>query len=258
MIDLHCHYLPGVDDGPPDMARAVELAASAAASGITHAVLTPHVYPGVWDNSLGALRPAIELFRAALASAGVPLEVSLGGEVRLLPECLERADRDELPTIGHWSGERVVLLEFPDGQIPVGTENAVAYLRQRKYVPMIAHPERNKAVMDDPRKLRPLVEAGCLVQLTAASVIGAFGERAERTALHLLDAGVVTVVATDAHNLTRRPPRLAEARGYLEARYGAEMADSLTRATPAKIVGLPVKTEPAGSAGVPAAEAVTR
>jgi protein-tyrosine phosphatase len=238
MIDLHCHYLPGVDDGPPDMGRALELAALAAASGITHAVLTPHVYPGVWDNTLESLRPATDAFREALAASGVPLQVSLGGEVRLLPECLERVDRDQLPTVGHWGERRVLLLEFPDGQIPVGAENAVSYLLKRGYVPLLAHPERNKAVMLDPRRLQALVEAGCLVQLTAASIIGAFGEKAQRTALQLLEAGLVTVIATDAHNVAYRPPRLAEARALVDTLYGPETADALTRTTPAKILGV--------------------
>ncbi|MEN9313774.1 MAG: Tyrosine-protein phosphatase YwqE [Pseudomonadota bacterium] len=258
MIDLHCHLLPGVDDGAPDMARAVELAALSVAGGISHAVLTPHVYPGVWDNTPESLQPAFQAFRESLLAAGVPLELTLGGEVRLLPECLEQADRGALPTIGQWEGYRVLLLEFPDGQIPVGTDNAVAYLRDRGYLPMIAHPERNRAVMTDPSKIAPLLEAGCLMQLTAASVIGGFGARVQRTALQMLDAGIVTVVATDAHNVAHRPPRLAEARAFLEERYGAEPADALTRTMPAKIIGHECTIAPGVAAGDPAPEPVIR
>lgn len=240
------------------MARAVELAALSVAGGITHAVLTPHVYPGVWDNTPESLAPTFLALQDALIAAGVRLDVLLGGEVRLLPECLERADRDALPSIGRWDGDRVLLLEFPDGQIPVGTVNAVAYLRDRGYRPMIAHPERNRAVMTDPTKIKPLIEAGCLVQLTAASIIGAFGARAQRVSLQLLDAGVVTVVATDAHNVPYRPPRLAEARAFLEKHYGAGSADALTRLTPAKIIGLAQAIEPGLAMGDAAPDPFTR
>lgn len=244
VIDLHCHYLPFVDDGPDTLRESVELVALSLNRGITHAVLTPHVYPGLWDNTLESLRPRFESFRRMLAASNLPLEVSLGGEVRLLPECLAMAERNELPVLGHWNGERVVLLELPDGQVPAGTEQAVAFLRDHGYVPMIAHPERNRGVMADTRKLQPLVDAGCLLQLTAGSVIGGFGAAAQRTALQLLDAGVVTVIASDAHNLVHRPPLMAEARGALVARYGAEVAETLTLITPARILGIDVPPIP--------------
>lgn len=255
MIDLHCHYLPGVDDGPRDAEQAIGLATLAFERGITHAVLTPHVYPGVFDNTLETLHTEFAVFRERLESAGVPLTVSLGAEVRLLPECLELADRHQLPTIGCWGDDRVLLLEFPDGQIPVGTEKAVEYLRARRYLPLIAHPERNKAVMEDWRRLKPLLEAGCLTQLTAASVTGAFGASARRSALQLLDAGVVTVIASDAHNAKHRPPLLAEARAEVAARYGEAVADALTRVTPGRIIGVEMDSgnaEAVAAAGLPA------
>lgn len=254
MIDLHCHYLPFVDDGPDTLRQSVELVALSLNRGITHAVLTPHVFPGQWDNTLESLRPGFDSFRRMLATSNLPLEVSLGAEVRLLPECLAMAERNELPTLGHWNGERVLLLELPDGQVPAGTEQAVAFLRERGYVPMIAHPERNRGVMGDCRKVQPLVEAGCLLQLTAGSVIGAFGPAAQRTALQLLDAGVVTVIATDAHNLAHRPPLLAEARGAVLARYGAEAAEALTLTTPARIIGVEAPPIPVRETGSQAVE----
>ena len=124
MIDLHCHYLPGVDDGADTVGAALALAAAAAADGIRHAVLTPHVFPGQWDNTASSLASGFASFRSALNASGIAFDVSLGGEVRLLPESLELAERDELPTLGHWDGGRVLLLEFPDAQIPVGTDKA--------------------------------------------------------------------------------------------------------------------------------------
>ncbi len=237
MIDLHCHYMPGVDDGADTLDDGLALAAAASADGIRHAVLTPHVFPGRWNNTASSLAAGFEAFRTALSTSGLAFDVSLGGEVHLLPESLELAERNELPTLGHWCGDRVLLLELPDAQIPVGTDKAVAFLRLRGYLPMIAHPERNKEVMRDWRKVLPLVAQGCLLQLTAASVAGLFGPKALASALQLLDAGVVTVIASDAHNLEHRPPRMRAARSAIAARYGESAAALLTETNPGTILG---------------------
>lgn len=246
MIDLHCHYLPFVDDGPVSVQQAVDLVALSLSRGISHAVLTPHFYPGVWNNTLETLRPGFDAFVRLLAQSELDMHLTLAGEVRLHPECLDMAAHGTLPTLGVWEGDRVVLLELPDGQIPVGADAAVSLLRSRGYRPMIAHPERNKDVMADYRRMKPFVDAGCLLQLTAASVIGGFGASAQRAALQLLDVGAVAVIATDAHNVAHRPPLLAEARAALLARYGAQVAEELTLTTPARILGIEVALPPEG------------
>lgn len=236
MIDLHCHYLPGVDDGAPDLESGLALARAAADNGIRVAVLTPHILAGRWNNTLDTLVPVFERFRAEAARSGIPIELHLGAEVHLLPESLRSFDAGQIPTIGTWQGRGVILLEMPDAGIPVGAMKAVEYLLGRGAVPMLAHPERNKEVMRAPSRLAPFVDAGCLVQLTAASVCGWFGPAAHRTACSLLEAGWVTAVATDAHNLRHRPPVLAEARHMLNVRYGQEAARELTETRPRAIV----------------------
>lgn len=237
VYDLHCHFLPGVDDGAPDLDSALDLARASVANGIRGAVLTPHLYPGRWNNILSEIRPRFDAFAAALRENAIDLQVKLGAEVHLLPESLALIDQGELPTIGQWNDKQVVLLEMPDGQIPVGAANAVKYFVRRGIVPMIAHPERNKDVVRNIQKLTPLIAEGCLVQLTAASVCGRFGNSALETSMRLLDANMVTVIATDAHNITHRPPILAEARQALTARYGEKAAVLLTGVNPAAIFG---------------------
>ena len=237
MIDIHCHYLPGVDDGPKDLATGLALARAAVANGIHTAVLTPHIYARRWDNTHSSLVPAFDRFEHALQQAQIPLKVYLGAEAHLLPETLALFDRDELPPIGTWHGQDVFLLELPDGGIPVGALKAMDYLVSHNVVPMIAHPERNKHVMQSVARLEPFIKAGCLLQITAASVCGWFGKAAHRAALELLDKGWVTAVATDAHNLLHRPPVLAEARVAIRTRYGDQAAEALTESNPASIVG---------------------
>lgn len=255
MIDLHCHYLPFLDDGAQSVTEAVMLSVTSYNSGITHAVLTPHVFAGRWDNTLEAMRGPFEAFERLLQSSAIPLKLRLAGEVHLLPEALEMAARGELPTLGTWDGAQVVLLEMPDGHVPAGAEKAVEFLRTHNYLPMLAHPERNKEVMRDVRRLKPFLELGCLTQVTAASVIGAFGEPALRSAHQLIDAGMVTVLATDAHNMAHRPPLLREARAALEQRWGAYAAEALTRVNPGRVLGvLPSEPPPLESADPARAE----
>lgn len=238
MIDLHCHYLPGIDDGARDMDAALGLARAAYDNGIRTAVLTPHLYPGRWDNRRSAIEPVFAEFKQALVDNQIALEVRLGAEVHLLPDSLALLDIDEIPFLGMHKGNRVVLLEFPDGQIPVGAMMAVKFFLRRGVTPMIAHPERNKDVMRNIQKITPFVQEGCLLQLTAASVCGRFGSSALETAQKILDAGLAHVVATDSHNLAHRPPILAEAKLALSNRYGVETALRLTSINPGDIAAL--------------------
>lgn len=244
MIDLHCHLLPGVDDGARTMDDALALARAAVSNGIRAAVMTPHVYPGVFDNRLSSLQPVFTEYRQALFDAGIPLEVYLGGEVHLHPDIFSMLEHNELPMIGRWEGQLLMLLEFPDGSIPPGAENACRAFADRGIRWLIAHPERNKAVMRNPSILKPFLNEGALLQLTAASVIGAFGRNAAQTSNYLLSRGMAHVVSTDAHNLAHRPPRMAEARTYLSGTLGLGTAFRLTEENPGLIVAGRSQTPP--------------
>ncbi|MEZ5651350.1 MAG: CpsB/CapC family capsule biosynthesis tyrosine phosphatase [Burkholderiaceae bacterium] len=235
MYDLHCHYLPAVDDGAADVQEGLRLATAAAADGIRGAVLTPHVHPGRYDNTLSGLMPHFDAFSRAVEQAGIPIELRLGCEMRLSPESIELILRDEVPSLGRWGERPVLLLELPHDTVPVGAVKAATYLVSLGWVPMIAHPERNKALMRDPMRLGEFAEVGCLAQLTAASVCGMFGPGAQRAAFAMLEQGWITVVASDAHNIEHRPPVMTHARIALEDRYGADVAHELVHASPEAI-----------------------
>ncbi len=236
MIDLHCHLLPGVDDGAVDLPEALDLARLAVADGISHAVLTPHVHPGRYENTLVGLQPFFEEFEAALLSADIPLAISLAGEVRLSPEVLQLATAKELPFIGTWDGYDVVLLELPHSHIPPGSDKLVKWLLARNILPMIAHPERNKDIIHNLDKILPFVDLGCLFQITAMSVTGEFGVPAHQRAHEILDNNWATVIATDAHNQQHRPPVLSKARHLVAQMYGVERAVLLFDVNPKKIL----------------------
>lgn len=236
MIDLHCHLLPGVDDGARNLDDALLLARAAVDNGVQVAVLTPHIYPGVYDNRWSSLVPVFLKYQQALQATGIPLQVLLGGEVHVHPDAIELQAAKELPIIGGWEREPLILMEFPDGNIPTGAETLCRMFADQGVRWLIAHPERNKAVMRDPTVIKPFLDAGCLLQLTAASVIGAFGQSAAQTSHWLLSRGMVHVVASDAHNLKYRPPRMAEARDHLARAFGLGTAHRLTEETPFRIV----------------------
>lgn len=238
MIDLHCHFLPGIDDGPETLAQALDLARAAVADGITHSVLTSHVHPERYSNQRSSLEIAVESFRAELANANIELDVRIGGEARLCPELIELVAADQVPFLGEVAGYRILLLEFPHQMIPLGSQAFIKSLLRLKIRPLIAHPERNKAVMTNTDKVREFTEAGCWLQLTAGSLVGRFGPQAEQAAFELIDAGWNCLAATDAHSLPNRPPLLSEARTVLGQRYGEAVAHSMVYEKPAQILGL--------------------
>lgn len=238
MIDIHCHLLPGIDDGPPTVEAALALAGALVADGMSHVVCTPHVFPGRFENRCSSIEDEFRRFDAQLAEAGIPLSLSWAGEVRLTPEVLDLIAQGEVPFLGESDGLRTVLLEMPDGQVPLGAQRFTQQLLSQGVRPVIVHPERNRGVMERSDKLRPFVEDGCLVQLTAGSLVGQFGSTAQRVAHVLMDNGWVNVVASDAHNLGGRRPRMTAAQQYISQRWGAATARQLTLYSPAALCGV--------------------
>lgn len=235
MVDLHCHFLPAVDDGAKDLADGIALVRAAHANGISRIVLTPHIHVGRYENTRSSLEVRFETFRRALISAELPVELGLAAEVRCSDELIGLIERDEVPFMLDARGDKTLLLEMPHSHVPPGVDQLVRWLLKKDIRPMIAHPERNKEFMSYPQRIADLCKAGCLTQVTAAAVIGRFGDRAQATAEWLLDNNLVAIIATDAHNLHHRPPLLREAAQWVAQRYGAERAWRLVGAGPAAL-----------------------
>lgn len=235
MIDLHNHLLPGIDDGAPDLAAALDLARMAVADGITHLVCTPHMHPGRYDNTPETIEAARRVFVSGLQEAGIALSVAAAAEVRFGMELMLGIEKGTIPFLGEWQGSKVMLLEFPHGEIPFGAERLTAWLRARKVTPMIAHPERNKGIMRSPSRLKDFLNQGCLLQVTAASVAGGFGPAAQAIAHELLEQGKVTILASDAHNAQHRPPVVSLGLEEATRIVGEKSAEALVRHTPWEI-----------------------
>jgi protein-tyrosine phosphatase len=208
VIDLHSHVLPGLDDGVETLAEAIQLARLSANDGVRALAATPHVradYPTRPEE----MEQGVEHLRRALAREGVALELIHGGELDL--KQLPLLDGDALLRFSYGQRGRYVLLEFPYTGWPRPLESALASLSTAGLRALIAHPERNMSVQERPERLGPLVEAGALVQITAASVDGRLGRRTAAAARRLLELRLAHVLASDAHRPHVRAAGLAAA-----------------------------------------------
>ncbi|MGB7739048.1 MAG: CpsB/CapC family capsule biosynthesis tyrosine phosphatase, partial [Steroidobacteraceae bacterium] len=194
MIDLHCHFLPGIDDGAATLADGLALAQAAAADGITYSVMTPHIHPGRYENTRSTIEQAFKDFRFALRKARIPLHIGMAAEVRLSPDIVALLSQNEVPFLGELDGDRIILLEFPHTHVPPGADKLVERLLKQRIRPLIAHPERNQDVIRNLSKIDPFVEMGCFLQITAGALVGHFGQAPQRRALQLLEFDVFKVL----------------------------------------------------------------
>ena len=240
MIDIHCHLLPGIDDGAQDMDEALTLLQMAVDDGITHVVLTPHLHFGRFENFKSVIEREFAIFEAAVIERGIKVKLSFAAEVRLDALILQLVDKHSLPLyIGQAQicRKNYMLLEFPHSHIPPGSDMLIKYLISQNIIPIIAHPERNRDLLKSPNKIKPFVRLGCMLQLTAGSITGKFGEQCQVLALDYLAQGIIDVVATDAHTINRRPPVLSEARAKVTELHGEATAQSLFHTNPLLIIG---------------------
>jgi protein-tyrosine phosphatase len=229
MIDMHCHLLPGIDDGPATLERSLALARAAVAQGTTMIVATPHVSPR-YPNDATTIGRALDRLTVALADAEIPLEVASGAEIAMTQAIEFSADDLAALTLGEgpW-----LLVECPFVEAVSGFGPVLSDLQLLGYRILLAHPERCPAFRREPAALRSFVAAGMLVSITAGSLVGQFGREVRRFTLSLFAEGLVHNVASDAHdNLRRGPSVIAE----LESAGLTPLADWLTVAVPEAIL----------------------
>ncbi|MCC7354560.1 MAG: hypothetical protein IT330_12505 [Anaerolineae bacterium] len=231
--DIHCHILPGVDDGPGEIEGSLAMAAQAVADGTGQIVATPHNMhwrPGAHRERMSALAAQVQ---QELDQRGLALRIVVGTEVYIAPDLPARLDDGRAYTI---NGSRYILVELPFTFWPDFSEDALSALQERGLVPILAHAERYTTLQRDPDRLRPLVEHGILVQLTAGSLLGGFGREAQRAAQVLLEHNLAHVIASDGHNTTYRVPVLSATLPLAGKIVGPEAAQTLVESVPAAIV----------------------
>jgi protein-tyrosine phosphatase len=240
MIDLHFHCLPGIDDGPVDWDAAAGLCRQAAAEGTTTIVATPHVLREGWENDDPRARDELLL----------KLNTLLGGTPAVLPGCeyfysSDAVDLWEQGPSGPLTGLNrgsYLLVEFPATMVPRAAGDVIHELSVIGVTPVIAHPERNLHFVREPELLESFVRKGAITQLTAASILGELGRAASGASTDFFRRGIVHLVASDAHNLERRPPRLAAARERVRRDWGEDAEHLLFEINPRAVVdGAPIE-----------------
>jgi protein-tyrosine phosphatase len=207
-VDIHCHLLPGTDDGAADWGESLAMARLAVDDGIATVIATPHQLGNYRANGGEEIRRRTTELQSRLQAAGVPLAVLPGADVRVDADIVEQLAAGDVLTLGDHG--RHVLVELPhELYLPLGP--LVARLARQNIVAILSHPERNEGILRQPAVVGPLVEAGCLLQITAGSVCGAFGPRCQQLAERLLAEGYSHFIATDAHGSRSRRPLMRRA-----------------------------------------------
>jgi protein-tyrosine phosphatase len=233
VIDLHSHLLPGIDDGSKDLAMSLAMARMAAADGISTVACTPHILPGVYNNSGPAIRKAVVRLSESIAEAGIPISLVTGADVHIAPDLDVQLHDGRALTL---NDSKYLLLEPPHHVLPPRLEDLIFGLQATGYVPILTHPERLSWVEGHYDLIGRLVSSSVLMQITAGSVMGRFGRRPRYWAERMLDEGLCHLLATDAHNTEQRAPRMADAREFVAKRLGDDEAINLVLRRPQGIL----------------------
>jgi protein-tyrosine phosphatase len=233
LIDLHCHMLPGIDDGAGNLDVSLRMARAAVEQGITVVACTPHILPGLYHNKGPAIRQAIKQLQDALDENGIALQLTTGADVHMAPDFVAGLRSGQLLSI---ADSRYVLVEPPHHIAPPHIEEFFFNLVAAGYVPVLTHPERLSWLPQRHEAIGRLVRAGVWMQITAGSFAGAFGRNALYWAERLLDEGSVHLIATDAHDAERRPPDLARGRDIVAKRAGPAEAERLVVTRPLAVL----------------------
>ncbi|MEH7111499.1 CpsB/CapC family capsule biosynthesis tyrosine phosphatase [Neobacillus niacini] len=220
MIDLHCHILPGVDDGAQSLADSIAMARKAVEQGIHTIVATPHHLNNAYENPKRQILARVEELNQQLHNENIELKVLPGQEVRIHGEMIEGYLAGEILPVNHTP---YVLVEFPSNHVPRYTEKLFYELQVNGLIPVIVHPERNQEIIERSDLLYQLVKKGALTQITAASVCGDFGKKIKNFSLQLVEASLTHLIASDAHNIKNRTFKMREAFAVIEQKYGNEM-----------------------------------
>lgn len=233
LIDLHCHLLPGIDDGSKSLAESLDMACMAVAEGISITACTPHILPGVYDNEGRGILAAVARLQRELDKEGIPLVLAVGADAHVAPDLAVGLANGRVPSLG---GSRYFLLEPPQTIVPPRFEDHIFGLIRAGYVPIITHPERLGWPERDYTVFERVVHLGGLIQVTGASLLGQFGRRAQSLSERLLDDGLVHILASDAHDTVHRPPQLTAAFDEAAERIGEEAAFHLVSTRPTGIL----------------------
>ncbi|WP_078543681.1 tyrosine-protein phosphatase [Litchfieldia alkalitelluris] len=220
MIDIHCHILPGVDDGPQSMVAALEMMKHASNEGIRTIIATPH-HNSKYSNARNTIFDRVDELNELIKKENIDLKILPGQEPRIYGDMAVGYEQSELLTLNNT--HKYLFVELPSNHVPRYTKQLLFDLQLQGLQPIIVHPERNQEIIENPDVLYKLVESGASTQVTASSVTGHFGKKIQKFSLQLIEANQAHFIASDAHNLKGRTFLLREAYEKIEKEYGIDM-----------------------------------
>ena len=224
MIDVHCHILPDVDDGSECMRESINMAMIAKEQGIDKIIATPHYHPEFKYLKGEELNKVCEEFKKQLKENNIDIEIYLGNELYFTYDLIEKISELDFYCLNK---SKYILIEFPPTKCPLNLCNIVYELKQKGFIPVLAHVERYIKIHDDPEIIYDCIKTGAIIQINSSSLIGKQGKEIQRFCNLLIGRNMVHLVATDAHGSQRRRPMMKDAYQYIEKKYSKEIADNL-------------------------------
>ncbi|MEE8423956.1 MAG: CpsB/CapC family capsule biosynthesis tyrosine phosphatase [Thermodesulfobacteriota bacterium] len=232
MIDIHCHILPGIDDGPREWEESLAMCEMAAKDGIRTIVATPHINNGQYSNSKEKIIEKIEELRERINNR-FDLEILIGADTHVSFDLVDRLQSKEIPTINN---KNYILLELPHELLPPNLENLIFNMKVMGITPIITHVERTLWIKRKFEELKKLIQKGALLQITAMSITGEFGRSAQQWSEKLLKENLVHIIASDGHSINGRPPILSRALNAASSIAGSDDAYAMVHDTPLRII----------------------
>lgn len=224
MIDIHCHILPGVDDGAKDIEESLEMARLAVNEGITKIINTSHYHPYFNYEKGDILLNRAKDFNNILKQNNIDLEILIGNELYYSTDLLEYIESKDFYTLNN---SRYLLIEFSQSNFPKNIVDIVYELKIRGYIPILAHVERYRQVQENPNIIYECIKEGALIQINSNTILSKNSKEACKLCKILLDNNMVHFIATDAHNTNRRKPAMKGSYEYIIKKYGKYKADQL-------------------------------
>ena len=232
-VDIHCHIMPGVDDGSRDMDTSLKMLEIAAREGITDVILTPHHKPLHHNVSVERNKIYTKRLNEAVRSAGIDIRLYSGNEIYYSDETQRQLEEGMIGTL---ADSEYVLVEVHPTNPYRAISNAVYQIRGAGFIPIIAHVERYSDIVSHPAYVEELINKGCYIQVNALSVMGKYGFGIKLFVKKLLKNTLVHFVATDAHDTKRRAPYMADCRSYIQRKYGKDYADRIFYENPMSVI----------------------
>ncbi|CAM4161638.1 tyrosine-protein phosphatase [Lederbergia lenta] len=220
MIDIHCHILPGIDDGSDNFTESLLMARQAEKEGISTIIATPHHQNGRYNNYKADIIEKTAELNEYLQTENINVEILPGQETRIYGELLEDYEAGEILTLANISS--YLFIELPSNHVPGYTEQLCFDTQMQGLTPVIVHPERNSELIEHPDKLYKLVKNGVATQITAGSFTGYFGKKIQKFTFDLIESNLTHFLASDAHNTTKRCFKMEEAYELLKKKYGTD------------------------------------